>query len=106
MKRKQDMNEYFKKQIEALRQRQEALLQRPNEMQEEANGVIRRYVHHFLHNNGIIPSTEQTGNQHIYRIPVNIPVRSLIDDSFIHQRYSCHAALLSIFPNDSADIAF
>ena len=29
------MNGYFKKQIEALRQRHEALLQRPNEMQEE-----------------------------------------------------------------------
>ena len=38
------MNGYFKKQIEALRQRHEALLQRPNEMQEETNGVIRRYV--------------------------------------------------------------
>ena len=36
------MNGYFKKQIEALRQRHEALLQRPNEMQEETNGVIRR----------------------------------------------------------------
>lgn len=31
------MNGYFKKQIEALRQRHEALLQRPNEMQEETN---------------------------------------------------------------------
>lgn len=39
------MNGYFKKQIEALRQRHEALLQRPNEMQEETNGVIRRYVY-------------------------------------------------------------
>ena len=39
-----NMNGYFKKQIEALRQRHEALLQRPNEMQEETNGVIRRYV--------------------------------------------------------------
>ena len=37
------MNGYFKKQIEALRQRHEALLQRPNEMQEETNGIIRRY---------------------------------------------------------------
>lgn len=33
------MNGYFKKQIEALRQRHEALLQRPNEMQEETNGI-------------------------------------------------------------------
>ncbi len=39
------MNGYFKKQIEALRQRHEALLQRPNEMQEETNGIIRRYVY-------------------------------------------------------------
>ena len=42
------MNGYFKKQIEALRQRHEALLQRPNEMQEETNGVIRRYVYPVL----------------------------------------------------------
>lgn len=42
------MNGYFKKQIEALRQRHEALLQRPNEMQEETNGIIRRYVYPVL----------------------------------------------------------
>ena len=42
------MNGYFKKQIEALRQRHEALLQRPNEMQEETNGVIHRYVYPVL----------------------------------------------------------
>lgn len=42
------MNGYFQKQIEALRQRHEALLQRPNEMQEETNGVIRRYVYPVL----------------------------------------------------------
>ena len=44
------MNGYFKKQIEALRQRHEALLQRPNEMQEETNGVIPvSYTHLRAH---------------------------------------------------------
>ena len=56
------MNGYFKKQIEALRQRHEALLQRPNEMQEETNGVIRRYVYPVLTRsifpwNGVMTST-------------------------------------------------
>lgn len=56
------MNGYFKKQIEALRQRHEALLQRPNEMQEETNGIIRRYVYPVLTRqhipwNGVMTST-------------------------------------------------
>ena len=52
------------------------------------------------HNNRIILPGNQACNQHIYRITINIPVRSLVDNRFIHQRYSCHAALLAVCLND------
>lgn len=42
------INTDFKKRLTALSQRQEALLQRPNEIKEETNGIIRRYVHPVL----------------------------------------------------------
>lgn len=69
-------------------------------------GLVRCYVRHVFHDNRIILPGNQAGNQHIHRISVNIPVRSLVDDSFIHQRYSCHAALLTVLLNELADIAF
>ncbi len=69
-------------------------------------GFVLGYVRHIFHNNRIILPSNQLGNQHIYRITVNIPVRSLVDDSFIHQRYPCHAALHTVLLNNPAEIAF
>lgn len=42
------MNECFEKRITTLRQRHEALLQLPNKMKEETNGIVQRYVNSVL----------------------------------------------------------
>jgi 4-O-beta-D-mannosyl-D-glucose phosphorylase len=47
------MNECFEEQLIALRQQHEVLLQHPNEMLEETNGIIRRYIHPVLTRNHI-----------------------------------------------------
>ena len=38
------MNNLFKQKLHALQQQQEALLQRPNTLTENTNGIVRRYT--------------------------------------------------------------
>ena len=38
------MNNLFKQKLQALQQQQEALLQRPNTLTENTNGIVRRYT--------------------------------------------------------------